>query len=120
MNSKMPGLVLGVDYDQLVVEKHRQHDRNVIVGNATNPEFWDRVVMSQHVEYIMLVMPDHNAQIATIEEIRSHGFKGKIAASAKYPDELEKLKDLDVDAAFNIYAEVGAGFASMASSKFGL
>jgi predicted Kef-type K+ transport protein len=120
MNTKMPGLVLGVDYDQLVVEKHQQLDRNVIVGNATNPEFWDRVVMSQHVEYIMLVMPDHNAQIATIEEIRNHGFKGRIAASAKYPDELEKLKELDVDAAFNIYTEVGAGFASMASSKFGL
>ena len=120
MNNLMPGSVLGVDYDDLVIEKHRKHGRNVVTGNAANPEFWDRVNMSHKVEYVMLVMPDHNAQVATIKQTRKHGFKGKIAASAKYPDELEKLKELGVDAAFNIYAEVGAGFASLAGSKFGL
>ena len=65
-------------------------------------------------------MPKHSAQVATIEQIRKHGFKGKIAATAKYPDELEILKQLGVDAAFNIYAEVGAGFASLTSEKFGI
>jgi Trk K+ transport system NAD-binding subunit len=120
MNKLMPGSVLGVDYDNLVVEKHRERGRNVVTGNATNPEFWDRVNMSHKVEYAMLVMPDHNAQIATIKQTRNHGFRGKIAASAKYPDELEKLKELGVDAAFNIYAEAGAGFAALASSMFGL
>jgi len=120
MNKLMPGSVLGVDYDNLVIEKHRKRGRNVVTGNAANPEFWDRVNMSHKVEYAMLVMPDHNAQVAAIKQTRKHGFKGKIAASAKYPDELEKLKELGVDAAFNIYAEVGAGFASLASSKFGL
>lgn len=120
MNNKMPGSVIGVDFDDAVVEKHRKCDRYVISGNATNPEFWDRVSISQQIEYVFLVMPDHNAQIVTIEQIRNHGFKGKIAASAKYPDELEKLKKLGVDAAFNIYAEVGTGFAYLASTKFGL
>jgi hypothetical protein len=120
MNKLMPGSVLGVDYDNLVVDRHRKRGRNVVTGNAANPEFWDRVNMSPRVEFAMLVMPDHNAQIATIIQTRKHGFRGKIAASAKYPDELEKLKALGVDAAFNIYAEVGAGFASLAGSKFGL
>jgi len=76
--------------------------------------------MSHKLEYALLVMPDHNAQIATIEQTRKHGFKGKIAASAKYPDELEKLKELGVEAAFNIYAEVGTGFATLTSLEFGL
>jgi glutathione-regulated potassium-efflux system ancillary protein KefC len=120
MNSLMPNKVLGVDFDNLVVEKHRKRGRNVVIGNGANPEFWDRVNMSHKLEYAMLVMPDHNAQIATIDQTRKYGFKGKIAASAKYPDELEKLKELGVEAAFNIYAEVGTGFASLASSKFGL
>jgi hypothetical protein len=118
MNKLMPGAVVGVDYDNLVVEKHRKRGRNVVIGNGANPEFWDRVDMSHKLEYAMLVMPDHNAQVATIEQTRKYGFKGKIAASAKYPDELEKLKEIGVDAAFNIYAEVGTGFASLASSKF--
>lgn len=120
MSKKIPGSVIGVDHDNIVVEKHQRRGRKVITGNATNPEFWDRVNMSQQVEYVLLVMPEHQAQIETIQQIRKHGFKGKIAASAKYPDELEKLEELGVDAAFNIYAEAGTGFASIASSKFGL
>ncbi len=120
MNNKIPGSVIGVDYDNIVVEKHVRRGRNVITGNASNPEFWERVKVSKSVKYVLLVMPYHSAQVAAIKQIRKHGFKGKIAASAKYPDELEKLQDLGVDAAFNIYAEAGAGFASLASSKFGL
>jgi thiazole synthase ThiGH ThiG subunit len=76
--------------------------------------------MSEQVAYVMLVMPDHNAQVAAIQQIRERGFEGKIAATAKYPDDLEKLKELGVDAALNIYAEVGTGFALLASSEFGL
>ena len=120
MNDLIPDEVLGVDFDNLVVEEHRKCGRNVVTGNATTPEFWDRVDMSHKLEYALLVMPDHNAQIATIEQTRKHGFKGKIAASAKYPDELEKLKELGVEAAFNIYAEVGTGFATLTSLEFGL
>jgi Trk K+ transport system NAD-binding subunit len=120
MNHLMPGAVLGVDYDNVVVEEHNKSDRNVVTGDGTNPEFWDRVNMSHKVEYALLVMPDHNAQVATIKQTRKHGFKGKIAASAKHQDELEQLQELGVEAAFNIYAEVGTGFATLTSSKFGL
>jgi hypothetical protein len=120
MSKVMPGSVIGIDFDNIVAENHSKGGRNVVPGNATNPEFWDRVTMSDQVQYVILAMPDHNAQVATIKQIRAHGFKGKIAATAKYPDELDKLKELGVDAAFNIYAEVGTGFASLTSTRFGL
>ena len=120
MEAHVHGCVVGVDYDEVVVDQHREQGRNVVVGNATNPEFWDRVQMSQQVEYVLLVMPDHNAQLTTIDQIRKQGFKGKIAATARYDDEFEELKELGVEAAFNIYAEVGTGFAALTSSKFGL
>ena len=120
MEKILPGSVVGVDHDYVVAEQHQLSGRNVVTGNASNPEFWDRVNMSEHVDYALLAMPDHNAQVAAIRQIRERGFKGKIAATAKYPDELEKLKDLGVDAAFNIYAEVGTGFAALTSSRFGL
>jgi glutathione-regulated potassium-efflux system ancillary protein KefC len=120
MKERIPDAVTGVDFDEVMVEIHQQRGRNVVYGNATDPEFWDRASMSKEVEFVMLVMPDHSAQLATIDQIRRHGFKGKIAATAKYPDELETLKELGVDAAFNIYAEVGTGFASLTSEEFGL
>ncbi|MBT8130581.1 MAG: cation:proton antiporter [Gammaproteobacteria bacterium] len=120
MNKAFPGSVIGVDHDNLVTQEHRQLGKNVVTGNASNPEFWDRANMSEHVAYVLLVMPDHNAQVAAIKQIRERGFEGKIAATAKYPDDLEKLEELGVDAALNIYAEVGTGFALLASSEFGL
>jgi predicted Kef-type K+ transport protein len=120
MNNAFPESVIGVDHDNHVTQEHLKLGRNVVTGNASNPEFWDRVNMSEQVAYVLLVMPDHNAQVAAIQQIRERGFAGKIAATAKYPDDLEKLKELGVDAALNIYAEVGTGFALLASSEFGL
>jgi hypothetical protein len=68
----------------------------------------------------MLVIPRHEAQLAALKLIRGHGFTGKIAASAKYPDEVEALRNLGVEAAFNIYAEAGTGFARHVTEKFKL
>ncbi len=120
MNKRMPGLVIGVDYDETVVADHNALGRNVVSGNASNPEFWDRIRKSNVVEYVMLVMSEHNAQLAAIQQIRKHGFKGKIAATAKYPDQVEQLQELGVEAAFNIYAEAGSGFAEHVRTQFKL
>jgi predicted Kef-type K+ transport protein len=120
MNEKMPGRVLGVDHDEYVTERHLDLGRKIITGNASNPEFWDRVCSSKTIEYVMLVIPRHEAQLAALKLIRGHGFTGKIAASAKYPDEVEALRKLGVEAAFNIYAEAGTGFARHVTEKFEL
>jgi len=38
-------------------------------------------------------------------------FAGSIAATAKFDDEVEALKEAGVQAVFNLYAEAGYGFA---------
>jgi len=38
-------------------------------------------------------------------------FPGKIAATAKYDDEVEELKQAGAHPAYNIYAQAGFGFA---------
>jgi hypothetical protein len=43
--------------------------------------------------------------------LQESGFTGKVAAIAMYADEVENLKKEGVHAAFNFYAEAGAGFA---------
>ena len=120
MEERLPGQVIGIDYDQVTINKHKKRGRNVVAGNASNPEFWDRVYTSNKVEYVMLAIPEHKAQLDAIKLIKKRGFQGKIAAHARYPDELEKLKEIGVDAAFNIYAEAGSGFANHASEVFKL
>ena len=36
---------------------------------------------------------------------------GRVAATARYPDEEAQLRDAGATAVFNIYAEAGTGFA---------
>ena len=39
-------------------------------------------------------------------------FSGQIAATARYPDDVEPLQEAGANAVFNIYGEAGAGFAA--------
>jgi Trk K+ transport system NAD-binding subunit len=83
----------------------------VIHGDATDPDFWARVISRHNTELILLAMPHSQANSFALEQIREGHYQGKIAAIAKYSDDEALLSELGVDAAFNIYNEAGSGFA---------
>ena len=60
----------------------------------------------------MLTLPTHSANLAAVQRLREMGYRGRIAATSKYADEMDALQSLDVDFAFNIYNEAGIGFAN--------
>jgi Trk K+ transport system NAD-binding subunit len=106
------GLV-GVEIDPQKAAEHRAADRNVISGDATNPDFWTRTPgLIDGLEWVLLTLPTHNANMAAVQRLREMGYRGRIAATSKYADEMEALQSLDVDFAFNIYNEAGIGFAN--------
>ena len=43
---------------------------------------------------------------------------GRIAATARYPDDVEPLQAAGANAVFNIYGEAGAGFAAHTEGFF--
>jgi predicted Kef-type K+ transport protein/voltage-gated potassium channel Kch len=112
--------VLGVDFDQQTVDRHIAAGRNVIRGSATDPEFWDRVshVKGHHVEQVLLAMPNFRENRIAAKQIRTIGFPVHIAATAKYEDEIEPLKEAGADAVFNLYTEAGAGFVGLACERW--
>lgn len=104
--------VLGVDQNEKVVASHQAAGRNVIRGSATDPEFWDRMHLDEgKTRIILLALPHVQENLFAIRQIRDHGFTGKVAATAKYDEDITTLRQAGVDAAFNLYAEAGAGFA---------
>lgn len=111
LEADYPSCVLGIEARDDSVELHRSEGRRVIQGDATDPDFWSRVTSSKQLELILLAMPNSQANTIAMHQINQLNFKGKVAAIAKYPDELEQLKSLGVDEAYNIYSEAGAGFA---------
>jgi hypothetical protein len=56
-------------------------------------------------------MPKFEENLYAAQQLRTIGYKGKLAAIAKYSDEISALQEAGVDRAYNLYAEAGTGFA---------
>lgn len=112
------GTLLGVEIDEEKANSHKSSNRNVVTGDATNPDFWTRTHgLVDGLGWVLLTLPTHNANMAAALRLQEMGYRGDIAATSKYPDEEKALKSLGVDYTFNIYAEAGLGFANELSNR---
>ena len=111
MKKQFGDIVLGVDNDPVVLEKHIKRGRNVIKGDGTDVEFWENL-RTDKIHLVLLDMPKPEENLFAFKLLEATGFKGKIAATAKYDDQVDMLKEAGLDAAYNIYGEAGAGFAN--------
>ncbi|MDO6461651.1 cation:proton antiporter [Granulosicoccaceae sp. 1_MG-2023] len=104
--------VAGIDFDEKKFELHSNAGRKIIVGDSSNPDFWQRLNDSpDSFERVLLCMPNHSANRHTAEALRAWGYKGFIAAVMKYAEEEAPLRKAGVDWTFDLYAEVGYDFA---------
>jgi predicted Kef-type K+ transport protein len=105
--------VLGLDYDQEAVQLHRAKGFNVIQGDATDYDFWEKIqVQGNRIKLVMLAMPNFEANLYAAERIRDMHPDGAIAAIAAFDDQVEILQDAGIDLVFNVFKEAGAGFAN--------
>lgn len=105
--------LIGVEVDAEKAEKLCKSNFNIVVGDATNPDFWTRTPgLTEGLELVLLTLPNHHANMDASMRLRELGFKGKIAATSKFKDQQEELETLGIDMAFNIYTEAGVGFAN--------
>jgi len=104
--------ILGVDVDANKVRQLQKGGIHMEQGDGTGPEFWSKAPgLIDQLQWIMLTMPTHEANVSAAKRIRKLGYQGKLASVAQYNDDIAELEALGVDHAFNIYAEAGAGFA---------
>jgi predicted Kef-type K+ transport protein len=113
MRDRQGNIVIGVDFDADVVKIHQAAGRKVILGDATDIDFWARARLGRKdkIRWVMLAMPDHAANMQAIKELTAIQFDGVIAATAQFDDQVDELKQAGVQAAYNFYAEAGYGFA---------
>lgn len=111
LRSRYGKISLGIEVREDTAHTHRAQGRNVISGDATDPDFWERILDTANVKLVLLAMPHHQGNQIALSQLQHRNFKGQIAAIAEYPDQLESLLECGVDAAFNIYNEAGSGFA---------
>ncbi|WP_411847331.1 cation:proton antiporter family protein [Roseibacillus persicicus] len=111
LEHRFPGQVIGFDRDPGKVEFHREQERNVMLADATDSDFWERVSPKEWLELVVLAMPSHQSNLHAIETLKRHDFNGVVVASAQYDEEVRELRSLGIDAAFNLYTQAGASFS---------
>jgi len=109
--------VVGVDIDPVTARTQRSTGRAVLHGDPSDADFWDRVQASHKLDLVMLTLPKMNTTMAILDRLREASFTGHIAATAKYPDEVEALRRAGATTVFNIYTEAGAGFAAHVTNE---
>lgn len=107
------GAIAGVELDRDKAKKLTALGHNIYAGDVTNPDFWSRAPkLQQDLEWVLLTLPNHKANVNSVLRLKDMGYQGRIAVTAKYPDEEAELKALGVDHTFNIYTIAGLGFAN--------
>ena len=109
--------VVGIDIDPVTVRNQRAAGRHVLLGDPGDADFWDRVQAAHTLELVMLALPNLNTNLAVLEQLRAAGFDGKVAATAKFEDEVDVLREAGATTVFNIYTEAGTGFAAHVLSE---
>ena len=71
---------------------------------------WENLDISS-VKLVLLAVPKIEDSIHVMEQLLVAGYRGKVAAVARYEDERQILLEAGVDNVFNFYTEAGTGFA---------
>ena len=92
----------------------------MLLGDPRDGDFWDRVQSTQALDVVMLALPNRAAKLAVLEHIRHAAFRGRIAVAARFPDEIEAMREAGASILFNLSAEAGSGFANHVAGQIAL
>lgn len=103
-------LVWGLDAEPEKVKQLSAQGTRIYCGDAEDAFFWERVTLPS-LQLVLLALPNVIDSTNITNQLRAAGYKGKIAAIARYDDERSQLEELGIDKVFNFYTEAGVGFA---------
>ncbi len=111
--------VIGVEHDRTRVAALEDEGFEVVRADATDLEFWARVKRAGHVQVAVLAMPFHKANLIALARLQASGFTGRVAAVARYDDDVAELERHGADAVFHLYGSAGFALADHAAGMFG-
>jgi predicted Kef-type K+ transport protein len=102
--------VFGMDADRVKIRRLQEDGLNVILGDGEDVDLWENLDIS-NVKLILLALPSVEDAMNITTQLKNAGYSGRIAAIARYEDEVDFLLDHGVDKVFNFFTEAGLGFA---------
>ncbi len=111
LEARHPGTTLGIDRSSAAVAKHRAEGRNVALGDASDPGFWEGCVRSERVRTMLLAMDDHAASLFAARAVQDLHAGLTVAATARFVDQAEELREAGVADVYDFAREAGTAFA---------
>jgi len=108
-------VVVGVERNEDVIAAHASVGRNVTLGYALDREFWEHLKHHDELELLVVAMDNHASNLVCVERANEFLPDVRVAAIARYPDEVAELEEAGVDVARNLYEEAGQGLADDAA-----
>jgi glutathione-regulated potassium-efflux system ancillary protein KefC len=118
LSSTQDKTVIGIDFSAELIERHKKENRNAAVGNPGDPEFWEKIDHNPVFEFILLALPNLEANLTVLSQLKTMNYPAKLAAVVHYADEEETLRNMGISAVYNIYTQAGVGFAENALQDF--
>ena len=112
MHDTLGDRVIGIDLNPKVIKNKSQEGRRLIQGDPTDADFWDRVLENHELKLVMIALPNLNAAMGVVDQLKFLGYKGAIAATTQYAEEIEVFHEAGVHSVFNVFTQAGSGFAN--------
>ncbi len=117
LQADYPGKVVGVEESYERTEALKANGVRCVHGDAGDRDFWERAEVAA-CDLLLVSLSSHREHVAVVRMARELGFAGTIAVTSSYDDEREALEEMGC-VAFNLYADVGRGFAETAVERHG-
>ena len=101
--------VVGVDEKYERAEILQEKGIRCVHGDASDRDFWEQTGVV-NCELILVSLSSHREHLSVVKLARELDFKGTIAVTTRFHDELIELREMGC-VAFNLYTDVGRGFA---------
>ena len=69
--------LVGMDIDPRTVRNQRATARDILVGDPSDADFWDRVQATHSTELVMLALPNMNTDLAVLAKLQIDGLIAK-------------------------------------------
>lgn len=96
--------MIGVDFDPGVLEKWRTREMSVLYGDITDPEIFEHLPLDR-VKWVVSTIRSKEQNLALIEHLRNHSFRGKIALTAVNEDQAQLFEKEGAQVVFKPFSD---------------
>ena len=109
-------VVLGVDFDPVVVKYWRQRNFWTFYGDAEDPEFTTALPLSQ-AQWVVSTIPGRDMSLTLLHSLQHHGFQGGVALTCHTLQDVDLLKHEGADLVLLPFRDAAQEAARMLSEQ---